>query len=76
MAEVKARQVIEIEVPEGMTPEQYKKLTATFLGARDLGKKRDKAIQSAVKALKAKHQADWKTILSAELKKAGLPTKA
>ena len=76
MATEKAKQVVEVEVPEGMTAEQYKKLTATFLGARLLGKKRDKAIQNATKALKVKHQADWKALLKTELVKQGITVKS
>ena len=74
--EIENRRVVEIEVPEGMSPEQYKKLTGTFLKARETGKRRDKAIMEATKALKKQYKADFKKLLDTELKKVNLPVKA
>ena len=66
---------VEMEVPEGMSAEQFKNLTSTFLKQKDLGRKRDIAIQKATKALREKYPSDYKTILNTELKKVGLPVK-
>jgi len=67
---------VEVQLPPGMSQEQYLKLTSTFLTSHVQGKKRDQAIQKAVKALKAKYPTEWKTLLGVELKKEGLPVKS
>ena len=66
----------EVELPEGWTLERYLKLTGAFMNSAVQGKKRDQAVQEAVKALKKKYPAEFKTLLNAELKKVGLPVKS
>ena len=59
---------IEMEVPEGMTPEQYKKMTQTMIDNREKGKliaRADgKALRALIKAHKPEFQANrikfWK----------------
>ena len=70
------KRTVEIEIPEGMSPEQYKKLAATFLNSREQGQKRDKAIQEATKALRKQYAPVYKTLLNTELKKVGLTVKS
>ena len=76
MANGESKQVAEIEVPEGMSAEQVKKLIGTFFTAREQGQKRDKAIQEANKALRKQYAAPYKALLNTELKKVGLPVKS
>ena len=66
---------VEVEIPAGMSTEQYQKIIGTFFKTRDEGKKRDKAIQEATKSLRKKYPADYKGLLNTELKKVGLPVK-
>ncbi len=65
----------QVELPAGMTPEQYLKLTSTFLTAHVQGKKRDKAIGEANKALRKKYSDEYGKLLNTELKKVGLPVR-
>ena len=75
MAQEATKETAQIEIPEGTSAEQVKKLIGTFFTARDQGQKRDKAIQEATKALRKRYAPEYKVILNTELKKAGLPVK-
>ena len=66
----------EVEVPKSWTPERAISMFSTFVDSVETQKKRDKAALAAVKALKEKHPADYKTLLTAEYKKVGLTAKS
>lgn len=70
------KNTVVIEIPEGMTKEQYLKLLGTFEKGRDYTAKRDKCVRTAFNLLKEKYPTEYKRFLNQELTKAGLPVKS
>ena len=50
---------VPVQLPAGMTPEQFTKLFATFVTARVTNKERDTAYRASIKDLIAAHQAEF-----------------
>lgn len=55
---------VAIVVPEGMSPDQVKKLFATFVTARTTGQARDKGTRSATKELIKRHKPEYDKLLA------------
>jgi len=52
-----------ITVPEGMSPEQFQKLVATFVKSRLAGQVTGKAQGKAIKDLKAAHKPEYDALV-------------
>jgi hypothetical protein len=59
-----------VELPEGMTVEEFTKLFGTFVKNRTEGQYKGKATAKAVTRLKAAHQADYDRFYEEEYAKA------
>ena len=75
MADVKKNPTVSINLPAGMSVEQFEKLFPSFLKNQDYTKKRDKAVRNALNALRVKYPADYQVALKSELTKVGLTVK-
>ncbi len=67
-----ARPTLQVEVPEGMTPEQLKKLVTTYIPKREKSKARDKAKRKALAQLITNHKSEYDQLLARFKKQLGV----
>lgn len=66
---------VSINLPAGMTQEQFQKSMASWQKTVDYTKKHDKAKREADKKLAKAHAEEYKKLLAAELKLVGITSK-
>ena len=66
------RPTITVDVPEGMTSDQLKKLVTTYVPKREKSKNRDKAKRKALTALIKAHQPEYDKFLAQFKKQFGV----
>jgi len=57
-----------VNVPEGMSPEEFMKAFATFQKAKVTAQAKDKAVRGALKTLIANHKAEYDSLVNAGMK--------
>lgn len=73
--EGKKPNTVNVDLPEGMSEEEFQKLFGSFNKMREYTAKRDKCVRVALNGLKDKYPDAYRALLNPELKKAGLPVK-